>query len=167
MNYPDKFHPPWPAPEIRLKTGAENYSLLEDRAKAKPAVTLVFFGFTHCPDICPSTLKRIADAMKDLSPEQRARLRVLFISIDPARDTPEKSRDYARKFHPEMVGLSGSAQEIKKTAGDYRVFSEEKAGQITHASGIYWVNAGGGISKILPGDFKTGLLLSDLRASLK
>jgi protein SCO1/2 len=167
LHYPDKFHPPWPAPEVRLKTGAQTYSLLEDRASAKPAVTLVFFGFTHCPDICPSTLKRIADAMTGLAPRERTKLRVLFISIDPARDTPQKARDYAQKFHPEMIGLSGSADEIKKVAADYRVFSEEKAGKITHASGVYWINAEGGISKILPGDFETAKLLSDLRASLQ
>lgn len=167
LNYPDKFHPPWPAPEIHLKTGQEIYSLERDRAASNPKVTLVFFGFTHCPDICPSTLKRIADAMRELSAGERAKLRVLFVSIDPARDTPQKARDYAAKFHPEMVGLSGSAEEIKRTSADYRVFSEERGGQITHASGIYWISAAGGISKIIPGDFESKLLLSDLRASLK
>lgn len=166
LNYPDTFHPPWSAPEIKLE-GAGPYSLEQALREKKPRVTLVFFGFTHCPDICPSTLHRLAQAMKGLSEAEIEKLQVLFISIDPARDTPALAAAYAKKFHPRITGLSGTKDEIDAVAKAYRVYSEAKDGQITHASGIYWINGDGRVSKILKGDFSADKLLSDLHVVLK
>lgn len=138
----------------------------EDRAKHKHAVTLVFFGFTHCPDICPAAMRRIGEAMKELTPEERQKLRVLFISVDPERDTPQKAQIYGQKFHPDIIGLSGTRTEVDAVIKAYRVFAEGKEGQITHASGVYWINSQGGVSKILSQDFKQDKLLKDLRITL-
>lgn len=166
LNYPDTFHPPWPAPNIQLKSGAVPYALEEDRAKHRHRVTLVFFGFTHCPDVCPAAMHKIGEAMKELKAEERAKLRVVFISVDPARDTPEIARNYGQKFHPDIIGLSGTRAQIDEVIKAYRVFAEGKEGQITHASGVYWINSEGGVSKILAQDFKQDKLLHDLRITL-
>ena len=78
---------------------------------------LVFFGFTSCPDICPITLANISTALKSLG-EQSQDVSVLFISIDPKRDTPERLRAYTEAFHPSIVGLTGSYQQIAAITSD-------------------------------------------------
>ena len=85
---------------------------------------LVFFGYTYCPDVCPTTLTTIADAL-DLLGEDADRLAPLFVTIDPARDTAEHMRDYVAYFHPAIIGLSGSREQIADVARAYRVFFAE------------------------------------------
>ena len=85
---------------------------------------LVFFGYTYCPDVCPTTLSTITDAL-DLLGDQADRLARLFVTIDPARDRPEHMRAYVAHFHPAIIGLTGSAEQITDVAGAYRVFFAE------------------------------------------
>ena len=85
---------------------------------------LVFFGYTYCPDVCPTTLTTIADTL-DLLGEDAGRLAPLFVTIDPARDTAEHLRDYVAYFHPAIIGLTGSAEQITEVARAYRVFFAE------------------------------------------
>lgn len=82
---------------------------------------LVFFGFTNCPDICPVELQTMSDAL-DLLGEAAAKVTPIFITVDPARDTPEALRDYVANFHPRLVALTGSEADIGKVAKSYRVF---------------------------------------------
>ena len=82
---------------------------------------LVFFGYTFCPDVCPMTLGRVSVAL-DAPGESVERVRPLFISVDPERDTPEVLAAYVVAFHPRIVGLTGSAEQIKAVAKAYRVF---------------------------------------------
>ena len=85
---------------------------------------LVFFGFTHCPDICPTTLFEMSEVLRRLSPDA-ANTAVLFISVDPERDTPEKLKEYLSSFHPRIVGLTGSPQEIAEVEKTYRVYAKK------------------------------------------
>ena len=85
---------------------------------------LVFFGYTYCPDVCPTTLSTITDAL-DLLGDQADRLAPLFVTIDPARDRPEHMRAYVAHFHPAIIGLTGNAEQITDVAGAYRVFFAE------------------------------------------
>ena len=82
---------------------------------------LIFFGFTQCPDICPTALSRAADVMQRLGPESD-RLQVIFVTIDPERDTPALLREYTRAFHPSFVGLHGDAAVTAATAQQFKVF---------------------------------------------
>lgn len=82
---------------------------------------LVSFGYTFCPDICPAELQLMTDAMEKLGDKQ-SEVVPIFITIDPARDTVEQMRNYVSNFHPRMVGLTGTEEQIKKTAEAYRVF---------------------------------------------
>jgi protein SCO1/2 len=82
---------------------------------------LVFFGYTYCPDFCPTTLQGIAITM-DMLGEMAARVRPLFVTVDPERDTPESMAIYVGAFGHGIVGLTGTSEEIKKIADAYRVF---------------------------------------------
>jgi protein SCO1/2 len=82
-------------------------------------VLVMFFGYTHCPDICPTNLGVGAQALKQLSPEERARVRLIFVSVDPERDTPKALAEYAAFFHPEMIGVTGTPAEIASVAKSY------------------------------------------------
>jgi cytochrome oxidase Cu insertion factor (SCO1/SenC/PrrC family) len=82
---------------------------------------LVFFGFTFCPDICPSGLQVMTAALDQLGPKAEKVVPV-FITIDPERDTPEQLKLYLASFHPRLVGLSGSVQEVAAVAKAYRVY---------------------------------------------
>jgi len=75
-------------------------------------VTLLFFGYTYCPDICPLQMARIGAAMKQIDPDIAAQIKVVFVSLDPARDTPERLSQWLGAFHPDMVGLTGSVDEV-------------------------------------------------------
>lgn len=85
---------------------------------------LVFFGFTNCPDVCPTTLGDIAVALDMLGPDAEA-LQPLFISLDPERDTPDQMAEYVAAFDPRIIGLTGSADQIEAVAGEYRIFYEK------------------------------------------
>jgi len=82
---------------------------------------LVFFGFTYCPDVCPSALQVMAAALEELGPKAE-RIVPIFITIDPERDTPEQLAQYVASFHPRLVGLTGTPAEIDATARAYRVY---------------------------------------------
>jgi protein SCO1/2 len=110
---------------------------------------LVFFGFTFCPDVCPSGLQVMAAALDQLGPKAE-RVTPLFISLDPERDTPEQLAQYVSSFHPRLVGLTGTPEQIQSIARAYRVYyqkvKDEKstAGYtIDHTSIIYLMDPNG------------------------
>jgi protein SCO1/2 len=106
------------------------FSLVDQHAKPVTEETyrgrlmLVYFGYTYCPDVCPTTLARIGQALDQLSPEERKQIAPVFITIDPARDTPAQLAQYVPNFHPDLIGLTGSAEEIGKVEKEYRVYAK-------------------------------------------
>ncbi len=84
--------------------------------------TLYFFGFTHCPDVCPTTLGALAGWLKELGDNDAAKLNVVFVSVDPARDTPETLRDYVTAFHPQMIGVTGTEEQLQAVAKQFMVY---------------------------------------------
>jgi protein SCO1 len=82
---------------------------------------LVFFGFTHCPDVCPTTLFEVSEILRSLGPDAD-RTRALFITVDPERDTPAVMKDYLSSFDPHLSGLTGDAAAIAAVAKAYRVY---------------------------------------------
>ncbi|XP_022883311.1 protein SCO1 homolog 1, mitochondrial-like [Olea europaea var. sylvestris] len=83
---------------------------------------LIYFGFTHCPDICPDELQKLAAAIDKIKEKSGMEVVPVFISVDPERDTVEQVREYVKEFHPKLIGLTGSSEEIKKAARAYRVY---------------------------------------------
>ncbi|MBU1212584.1 MAG: SCO family protein [Alphaproteobacteria bacterium] len=104
-----------------------------DSLKGRPYA--VFFGFTHCPDICPTTLFEMTRHLEALGPKAD-RLQVLFITVDPARDTPEQLQQYLSAFDPRIVGLSGSEAQIADVAKKYRIVAEK----VVTSDGSYTMN---------------------------
>ena len=88
---------------------------------------LVFFGYTYCPDICPTTLTTITEALDRLGPDGD-KVTPVFVSVDPERDRPEYLKEYLAYFHPRLVGLRGTPEQVAAAAGAYRVYYA-KAGQ--------------------------------------
>ena len=116
---------------------------------------LVYFGFTYCPDICPTDLQAIGLAMDKLGKDAES-VQPLFITVDPARDTPEHLADYAKLFHPRLVGLSGSADAIRKTADAYKVYyakvdlNRDGGYTIDHTAFIYLMDRDGNYLGFFP-----------------
>ena len=98
---------------------------------------IIYFGYTFCPDVCPTSLVLIAQALTALTPVERAQVGALFISLDPERDTPEVLKAYAPFFHPDIVGLTGSPAQIAEVARQYGArYMKQKA----DSDGLYSVD---------------------------
>ena len=110
-------------------------TLADFRGKA----VVVFFGYTHCPDICPTTLADVAGVMKKLGTDA-ARVQVLFVTLDPERDTPEVLAKYVPAFDPAFIGLIGDAAATQRAAKEFRIFYEKRPG---NAPGAYTVDHSG------------------------
>ncbi|HEU4563825.1 MAG TPA: SCO family protein [Gemmatimonadaceae bacterium] len=108
-----------PAPALSLvEAGGRRFDLAGERGKA----VLVFFGYTHCPDICPTTLSTWRRVKQGLG-EDTSRVRFVFVSVDPERDTPEVARSYAHQFDPSFVGLSGTRAQIDSVQRAFHITS--------------------------------------------
>jgi protein SCO1 len=130
----------------------------------KGKVTLVFFGFTHCPEVCPSTLRELANLLKQLG-NDAANVQVLFVTLDPERDTQELLAKYVPSFHPNILALRGDEAATKAAAQSFHVFYEKRPGStaqnytIEHFTGTFifdregklrlLMNYGIGIEKML------------------
>ncbi|HWD21677.1 MAG TPA: SCO family protein [Burkholderiales bacterium] len=142
---------------------------LEDfRGKA----VVVFFGFTQCPDVCPTTLAGAAEALKKLGADDAKRVQVLLITVDPERDTPALLKQYATAFDPSFLGLYGDAAATQRTAKEFKIYYEKrKQGDsytVDHSAQTYVIDPQGRlrlfirhdrIASDLPDDLKT--LLSE------
>jgi protein SCO1/2 len=97
----------------------DGQTVTEQDYKGKP--TLVFFGFTHCPDVCPTTLFEVSEVLRALGPEADE-VQAAFITVDPERDTPEKLKDYLSSFDPHLTALTGDAEAVAAVAKAYKVY---------------------------------------------
>ncbi|WP_209022658.1 SCO family protein [Rhodocyclus gracilis] len=133
---------PTPPPAATLARSADDFTLRSAHGPVslhdfRGKWVLLYFGYTYCPDVCPTALGVIAQALAKLSPEERTRVQPIFISVDPARDTPERLRDYTAFFDPAMIGLTGSADDIAALARRYRIYYQA---QPADANGRYSVD---------------------------
>lgn len=110
---------------------------------------LVYFGYTFCPDVCPTTLNEVADALDHLGPKADM-LQPIFITVDPKRDTPAVMKQYAADFSPRLIGLTGTPEEIAEVAREYRVYyAEHRTGpgpndySMDHSSVLYLMGPDG------------------------
>jgi len=127
----------------------------------KGKLILMTFGFTHCPNICPTTLANLAAIDRGLPPQDQDRIRVLFITVDPARDNPKALKDYIGFYARGFMGLTGSADAIAKVAKDYGVYYEAEmqdsqvAGNyytINHSAYVYMINPQGRFAVLYDND---------------
>ncbi|OGA72042.1 MAG: hypothetical protein A3G81_32230 [Betaproteobacteria bacterium RIFCSPLOWO2_12_FULL_65_14] len=140
---------------------------LEDfRGKA----VVVFFGFTQCPDVCPTTLAEVSGAVKKLGPDA-ARVQVLFVTVDPERDTREVLAKYVTAFDPSFLGLYGDAAATQRTAKEFKVYYEKrKQGDsytVDHSAQTYVIDPQGRLRLFVRHDRIGADLPEDLRTLLK
>lgn len=142
-------------------------SLADYRGKA----VVVFFGFTQCPDVCPTTLAELAETMRRLGSDAE-RVAVLFVTVDPERDTPELLAKYVPVFDPRFVGLSGDAAAIERTAKEFKVLYQKQPGKapgsysMDHSAGSFVFDPQGRLRLYVSHGQGPDVFTHDLRALL-
>jgi protein SCO1 len=135
-------------------------------------IVMLYFGYTFCPDVCPTTLANVADILKQLGPDAE-RVRLLFVTVDPNRDTLPVLADYVKNFAPEIDGLRGDADELASLARRYRVvYSVTPATgthpyEVTHGSAIYVFDATGAARLLISSLATTGVDVAGVTADLR
>ena len=139
-----------------------NNNLITEKSFQGPA-TALFFGFTHCPDVCPMTLNKLSIILERLKKENKS-LKVFFISIDPERDTPGVMRDYLSSFGDQFIGITGEPEKIFKLSQSWsivsqKIFSENGEYTVNHSSPVILLKDGKYVATIRQQD--------DIKTSLK
>ncbi|MBV8628100.1 MAG: SCO family protein [Paraburkholderia sp.] len=99
-------------------------------ADFKGKVVVLFFGYTHCPDVCPTTMAELSQALQQLGPDAAKRVQVLFVTVDPERDTPQLMAQYVPAFNPSFIGLRpASDAQLVKVTKDFRVYYAKVPGK--------------------------------------
>ncbi len=138
--------------DFTLHSGDKDISLSDFDNK----IRFIFFGYTSCPDICPTALSFISASLKQLIPEELEQVQVFFISVDPDRDTPQKLADYTKYFHPKIIGITGTKDEIDQVVKQYgavyrKVESDSAMGYLVdHSASVYVIGKKGKIVDMLP-----------------
>lgn len=132
--------------DFTLQSADGAVSLHDFRGK----LVLVYFGYTYCPDICPTSLAATTEGLNRLTAEEQSKVAMIFISVDPKRDTPARLKDYVKFFHPGLFGVTGSAAELAEIAKRYGAFYAEQkvatAGEgyvVDHSADTYVVDPAG------------------------
>ena len=154
--------------ELRLTDHNGNARTLADfRGK----VVLVNFGYTQCPDVCPTTLADLASAMKKLGPDA-AQVQVLFVTVDPKRDKPELLRQYLPAFDPTFLGLYGDAAATSKVTRDFKIYAQERPGKtpetytVDHAAQTFVYDRQGKLRLLMGYGMAPEAIASDVRILL-
>lgn len=139
-------------------------------AEFKGKVLFVFFGFTQCPDVCPTTMAELAEVRRRLGPDGD-RVQGIFISIDPARDTPQVLKGYLQAMDPSFVGLTGSTEQIEAAAREFKVFFQKvptSEGNYTmdHTAGAYVFDPEGHVRLFVRYGMGVDKVTADLRQLL-
>lgn len=150
---------------------ADHNGTIRTQADFKGKVVLLVFGYTHCPDVCLTLLSELALVQRQLG-EDAARVQVLFVTLDPARDTPEKLASYVTYFNQGFLALSGDEAEIAKAAGEFRVsYSKHDVGSaagylLDHSAGIYGIDMHGRLRLLINYGSEPAAIVHDVKLLL-
>ena len=142
-------------------------TLADYRGKA----VVVFFGYTQCPDFCPTTLSELAEVMKRLGPDAD-RVQVLFVTVDPRRDTPELLGQYVPAFDPSFLGLWGDAGATAKAAKDFNIYFQDRPGKdaasytVDHTAQSFVIDKEGRLRLVWPYGIEVAQMAGDLKVLL-
>ena len=155
--------------DFTLQSAEGKLSLADFKGK----LVILYFGFIHCPDICPASLARIAHALKQLTEAQQQQIQTLMISIDPERDTPEMLKSYVETFYPGFIGLVGDPQEIKRIALSYGAYAHQMHSpdstepRLDHTTKIYLMNRQGQVIKMFSHDILPDQLAKEIKGLIQ
>lgn len=150
-----------------IDTQGQPRTLADYRGK----ILMVFFGYTQCPDVCPTAMAQVAQALELLG-EQAGDVQVIMISVDPARDTPEVLGAYVQVFDPSFVGLTGSPEQLDKTAKSFKAFYAKEAGPtpqqyaMNHSSSFYLMDREGEARALIRADSTPEEMVHDIKLLL-
>lgn len=172
--------PPRPAFKATDVTGADfgrKLALTDHHGKLrtlddfKGKVIVVFFGYTQCPDVCPTTMSTLKEVREKLGDDGK-RLQVLFVSVDPERDTEQVLANYVPSFDPDFLGLRGSLEETAAAAKEFKVFYSKNPGKtptsytIDHSAGVFIFDTQGRLRLFGAHGYTVEAYLNDIRALL-
>jgi protein SCO1 len=136
-------------------------------------VTLVYFGYTNCPDVCPTTLGDVSRALQQLGADARD-VQVVFVSVDPDRDAPARVANYAHAFHPDFIGVTGDPEQIADAAARLGVHYEKSGGDgsaagyaMAHTASVTVLDRAGRPKLIFPYGMSSDAMAADLRALVR
>jgi protein SCO1 len=165
------FAEPYPvASEIDLtRSDGSRFRLSELRGE----IVLVFFGYTSCPDVCPTTMAELRQALSELNARDAEQVKVVFVTVDPDRDSPERVQEYVDQFNPAFIGLSGSKTDLEKVWAEYGVYREianeqSAAGYIVnHTARVSLIDQQGNLRISFSFDTPVEDIVHDLKLMLK
>lgn len=143
-----------------------------DLAELHGDVVVLFFGYTHCPDVCPTSLSMTAAALRSLDSADRDRVQVLMVTVDPERDLPDELQDYVAFFDPTFRGVTGTDDDIATVAAAYGIFRERGLGTaetgylVDHTATTIGIDADGSLRIVWPPDITAPQLAADLKELL-
>jgi protein SCO1/2 len=155
--------------DFTLQSSKGPFSLESQRGK----VVLLYFGYTMCPDICPTALAFLGQALSTLEPGELEQVQVVFVSVDPERDTPERLEIFSTYFHESILGVTGTPQEVAEVAGMYgaayrRVESDSAVGyMVDHTSLVYVINQDGELLDSMPHGTAPEVIVKTVRPLLQ
>lgn len=162
------FEPALPASGFTLRSADGPVSLSDLDGKA----VVLFFGYTFCPDVCPTTMVRLGQAMELLG-KDADRVQVIMVSVDPERDTPERLAEYVSAFHPSFLGVTGTQEEIDAVASTFGIYHARAEGSaatgylVDHSANVTVIDRKGGVRLIWPYNVDAEGLASDLKFVLR
>jgi len=162
---------PYPsAPDFELaRVDGSSFRLSENRGE----IVLLFFGYTSCPDVCPTTLAELNQALEKLGEDDASKVQVLFVTVDPGRDTPERVQEYVNHFNMNFIGLSGSETELVPIWDEYGVFREIVDGPsaagylVNHTARVTLIDGDGNLRVSFGFDTPVEDIVYDLKLILK
>jgi len=162
---------PYPvAPDIQLtRSDGSTFQL----GKMRGNVVLLFFGYTSCPDVCPTTLAELKLALSKFSPADATRVKVLFVTVDPDHDTPQRVQEYVNNFNTAFIGLSGSQAELEKIWQGYGIYREIVQDQsaagytVNHTARITLIDEQGNMRVSFSFDSPVDDIVHDIKLMLK
>lgn len=157
------FDPPRMAPDFTLQ-GSDGTALTLGEYRGK--VVALGFGFTSCPEVCPTTLATLARARRKLGATADG-LQVVYVTVDPRRDSPARMRAYLKEFDPSFVGATGTAQQLAKVRGDYGIAAKKVGSGFDHSSFVYLIDRAGRLRALSPYGRSADDLAHDVAILLK
>ncbi|MBJ7274882.1 SCO family protein [Marinobacter salarius] len=164
----------WQTSDISGAMPKLKFNLTDENGRAVSAEdylgqpTLLFFGFTNCPDVCPTTLAQIAGAVQRLDENVREDLQVLFVSVDPARDDPQTLRRYTDAFGPQFIGLTGGKAALDALTDRYHTTysygEEDESGNydVSHSGAVFAFDREGEVRLLIRASHQTKAIAADL-----
>lgn len=165
-------------PFIPSQPTGGDFSLVSDHGPVSLSdylgkVVLLYFGYTWCPDICPTNLTMMASALSEMDAAERLQIQPLFVSVDPDRDTPQRLQEYVEYFHASLIGLTGSKREIDEVVGRYgaayRIVDKQRDAPyvVDHTADTYIIDMQGRLVRKISHGASSEELLGALRPLLQ